>query len=76
MNNSVLRWVLYLSLFILYLLHNDLWFWDNPSLILGMPVGLFYHALFCFAAGILMVLLVRHAWPKHLEASEEKGAQS
>ena len=75
MNKSIVRWILYMSLFILYLLHNDLWFWDNPSLVLGMPVGLFYHAMFCLAASSLMVLIVSYAWPKHLEARKQKESE-
>ncbi len=75
MNKSVIRWVLYLSLIILYLLHNDLWFWDNPSLILGLPVGLFYHLMFCIAASLLMFLVVSYAWPKHFEVGREKGSE-
>ncbi|MEE9170608.1 MAG: hypothetical protein V3U73_12665 [bacterium] len=75
MNKSVIRWVLYLSLIILYLLHNDLWFWDNPSLILGLPVGLFYHLMFCIAASLLMFLVVSYAWPEHFEVEKEKGSE-
>ncbi len=64
--------VLYAALFVLYLLHNDLWFWDDASLILGLPVGLFYHLGFCAAASVMMYCLVNYAWPRHLkELSEE-----
>lgn len=64
--------ILYAALFALYLLHNDLWFWDDASLILGIPAGLFYHLLFCAAASLMMFLLVTYAWPSHLQALSEE----
>ena len=69
------RWTLYFALFVLYLLHNDLWFWNNPRLVLGLPIGLLYHIGFCVAASILMTLLVKYAWPRHLEVEKEEGAE-
>ena len=55
---------------VLLILHNDFWLWDDPRFLLGLPVGLTYHALFCLAATGVMVLLVRRAWPAHLEVEE------
>jgi hypothetical protein len=55
---------------VLVILHNDFWLWDDPRFLLGLPVGLTYHALFCLAATGVMVLLVRRAWPAHLEVEE------
>ena len=52
------RWLLYLFLVVLYLFHNDLWLWDDPTLVLGLPIGFLYHILFCVAASVLMLLLV------------------
>ena len=43
MEESIRRRALYFVLAALYLLHNDLWLWDNPLLIVGIPVGLVYH---------------------------------
>jgi hypothetical protein len=53
----------------LYALHQDVWFWDHARpLVLGfLPIGLFYHVCYSVAAAALMWLLVRHAWPSHLE---------
>ena len=55
----------------LYLLHQDFWFWrDARPLALGfLPVGLFYHGVYTLAASALMWLLVKYAWPSHLEAN-------
>ena len=57
------RILLYAALAILFGLHNDLWLWNDRSLVLGLPVGLTYHLLYCVATAALMALLVRHAWP-------------
>jgi len=51
------------------LLHQDLWFWDvaRPLLFGVLPVGLTYHVLYSIVVAALMWLLVRQAWPRHLE---------
>jgi Protein of unknown function (DUF3311) len=53
----------------LYLLHQDVWYWrDARPFVFGfLPIGLAYHALYCLLASLLMLLLVRHAWPARLE---------
>jgi hypothetical protein len=72
-----LRPLLYAALAALYLLHNDLWLWNDPRRILGLPVGLAYHLGFCLACSLLMELLVRFAWPLGLvEEAEREGAVS
>ena len=72
MKKNIPRGLLYLAFLVLYLLHNDLWFWHDPSLVLGIPIGLIYHIGFCVAASILMVLLVNFAWPRHLHVNGER----
>lgn len=53
---------------VLGLLHHDFWFWSSDTLVFGfMPIGLFYHALFSFAAGALWWCAVKFAWPAHIE---------
>jgi hypothetical protein len=53
----------------LYLLHQDLWFWDDaaPFLFGVLPVGLTYHVLYSIVVAALMALLVRWAWPFDVE---------
>ena len=77
------RTLLALAVFALYVLHQDFWNWRTPYLnipFLGIhnvmpfgfvPVGLFYHACFSVACTGLMWLLVRFAWPAHLEEEAE-----
>ena len=63
--------VLLLSLLVLavYLLHHDFWNWKTAEpLVLGfLPIGLAYHAGYSILASVLMAVLVKFAWPKHLE---------
>jgi hypothetical protein len=53
----------------LYILHQDFWFWRTAKpLVFGfIPIGLFYHACFTVAASLVMWVLVKQAWPSHLE---------
>jgi hypothetical protein len=52
-----------LALVALYVLHNDLWLWNDPRLVLGLPVGLVYHLGFCAAAAVVLTVLVVRVWP-------------
>lgn len=66
------RGLLYLALGVLYLLHNDIWLWNDPRLFLGLPAGLAYHVGFSIATSIVLTLLVIHAWPDHLDRESDK----
>jgi hypothetical protein len=63
------RLLLVILVIALYLLHQDFWFWRTAQpLVFGfLPIGLFYHACFTVATALLMWLLVKQAWPEHLE---------
>ena len=63
MSASVRRVLLYLALILLLLLHGDLWLWRDGRFVLGLPVGLTYHIVYCFVAAALLGLVVRFAWP-------------
>ena len=49
-----MRLILYILLLVLYALHNDLWLWDDGSLVLGLPAGFLYHIGYCVAAAGLL----------------------
>ena len=53
----------------LYALHQDFWFWRTARpLVFGfVPIGLFYHGCYTVTVSVLMWMLVKHAWPAHLE---------
>jgi hypothetical protein len=58
----------------IYVLHQDFWNWKKTEpLIFGfLPIGLAYHAGYSILAAILMAVLVKVAWPKHLEDIQTK----
>lgn len=66
--------LLVFAVVVLYILHQDFWLWRTAyPLVFGfVPVGLFYHACFSVAACLLMWLLVKFAWPSHLEREVEE----
>ena len=53
---------------VLFIAHNDFWLWDDPRIVLGLPVGMTWHVAYCLAATGVMAWLVHAAWPTHLEA--------
>jgi hypothetical protein len=63
--------LLFLMVAGVYVVHQDVWNWKNSSLVLGfLPLGLAYHALYSIVAAVMMAILVKFAWPKHLEEVE------
>lgn len=43
----------------LAVVRHDLWWWDDPTRVLGLPVGLTFHVAFCFVVAGVMALFVR-----------------
>jgi hypothetical protein len=68
------RTLLFIAVIALYILHQDFWFWRTAHpLVFGfVPIGLFYQGCFSIAAALLMWLLVKFAWPHHLEQEIEQ----
>lgn len=66
-----LRRSLFAAVGLLFVLHNDLWLWHDAKAVLGLPVGLLYHLVFCLVAALLMAALVRWAWPKLEEPGDD-----
>jgi hypothetical protein len=68
---SLKRVLLTLLVVAVYLLHQDFWNWKRATpLVFGfLPVGLAYHAAYSILAAATMAVLVKFAWPKHLEDS-------
>ena len=63
------HWLLALWVLMVYALHQDLWNWTKSGpLLLGLlPPGLTYHLGYSVLAAFTMALLVRFAWPAHLD---------
>ena len=72
-----MKWLVYLLAVVLIVLHQDFWnFGEVKPLVFGfLPIGLAYHAAFSCACAVLMFLLVKFAWPTHLERYEELPPQ-
>lgn len=66
------RKLVWLAVGLLFILHHDFWWWDNPALVFGfLPIGLAYHLTFSIAAGCLWFAMVKFAWPSHVEEFAE-----
>jgi len=78
MKSAMKSALLVLLVFALYVLHQDFWFWRTaqPLLFGFIPVGLSYHAGFTLVTSFVLWLLIRHAWPAHLEAEIEHDDQT
>jgi hypothetical protein len=63
---------------VLYVLHQDFWFWDSAEPIVAgvLPIGLFYHVIYTLATALVLWLLVSRHWPQELEdeATRETGS--
>jgi len=60
--------IIFILFLILLVLHQDFWNWDNANLVFGfMPVGLAYHAGYSLVAATFWAVVIKIAWPTHLE---------
>lgn len=54
---------------LLAILHHDFWWWGDRTLLLGfLPIGLAWQVGISIGAGLGWFLVVRWAWPEHVEA--------
>ena len=70
--NRAKPWLIPALLFAVFLLHQDGWNWDKSDpLVFGfLPIGLAYHAGYCVLAALAMLVIVKFAWPAHLDRME------
>jgi len=60
---------------VLFVLHQDFWLKDDPTLVLGVvPASLAYHMVFTALAAFGWCLVVRFAWP--IDPDEERGGET
>lgn len=75
-----MKYLIWIGIAGLLLLHQDFWFWDDASLWFGfMPVGMAYHVGISLAAAILWWLATKFCWPEGAEpgsSSDEGGRRS
>ena len=62
-------WTAVAALALLYLLHQDFWFWREarPMVFGFLPIGLFYHAAYTIASSGALWLFVRSTSPANDE---------
>jgi len=50
---------------LLAVLHQDFWFWDDPTVVAGfLPIGLAWHVGISLAATACWLVVVQVAWPE------------
>lgn len=63
-----MKYVVWGLVVFLLIVHQDIWFWDDPTLVFGfMPIGLLYHFGISLAAAFTWYLATLFCWPEHLE---------
>ena len=70
-----MRYAIWIALAALLVLHQDFWFWDDRSVVLGfLPIGLAYHIGISLAAAALWWLATRVCWPDVQDHSAATGS--
>lgn len=60
---------------LLLIVHQDLWFWEDGTLVFGfMPVGLFFHACISVAASVTWFLATKYCWPEDADHADGGAA--
>ena len=68
-----MKYALYLWVAVLVIAHQDVFNWDDASLVLGcLPVGLAYHVAYTLATALLWVLAIKWAWPADVDVSADE----
>jgi hypothetical protein len=72
-----MKWLVYLLAVVVFVLHQDYWNFAKPDPLVGgfLPITAAYHVGYSIACAVLMALLVKFAWPTHLEKYEELPPQ-
>lgn len=56
--------IIWIGVIVLIILRQDLWFWNDPSLVFGiLPIGLAWQVGISIAAAILWMVAAKIAWP-------------
>lgn len=59
-----MKYVVWLLVLLLVILHQDIWNWTSDTLVFGfMPISLFYHSCLSVAASIVWLMACQFAWP-------------
>ena len=71
-----MKYVVWLLLIVLLILHQDYWNWDKQELVFGfMPHSLAYHCGISVVASVVWAIVVFFGWPtEQLQMENQKGA--
>ena len=73
MSETQRKWLAIGLVVVLALLHQDVWFWDDATLVGGFaPIGLVYHGGFSVVATLVWAVVVWLVWP----ADEEEAGEA
>jgi hypothetical protein len=62
-----MRYIVWILVAVLVILHQDYWQWDNATLVFGfLPHSLAYHAAISVAAAVVWWLATKFCWPEDL----------
>ena len=62
------------AFFVLVVLHQDTWFWNDRTLWFGfLPAGLGYHAAYSVVAALFWFLVSQFAWPHRIDQWAEES---
>ncbi len=66
------KWIWFLPIVVLAVLHQDNWWWASTDLVAGfVPIGLAWHAMISLGAGLGWWLVILFAWPTSVDEVEE-----
>jgi hypothetical protein len=72
-----MRWIVWLMLVVLVVLHQDFWQFDDGTIWFGfLPYGLAYHIVLSLAATGIWSLAVKFCWPAGLVDSTSTKSES
>ena len=66
------QWLAFGLIAAMYVLHNDWWLWSDRTIVAGLPVGLGYHVLYMIVSAGVLAVVVRLAWPTHLDSEGDR----
>jgi len=68
-----MKYLVWILFWVLFVLHHDFWWWDDPTLVLGfLPIGLAWHTGYSVACSLLWILALKFAWPTDIERWAEQ----
>lgn len=69
-----MKYAVWGTIVLLAVLHQDIWFWNDATLVFGIvPIGLLWQAGISVAASITWFLATKYCWPTLVEDKPAVG---